>query len=590
MMAHHNADAQPYNHSHRRSADMSHKLVDLDNSVYALLDQYEAAGVLGFLPLARPYSKGSIIGYLKQLLANTRLSRNERYMINYYYEDLLQSVNGFTAWESETKNTYTALGAGASVEARTGLGGAGTFATSNIMKPFLAGDLGSNISYFAAMEFSIDRMAGDMFHESYVKDGAVHMPCREGGYAWHPYQFKYTTTWAYINITDSHNDGPVLNNLTAGVTYQNEISGAWFDDALRLSLHNNRRSWGYNHSNLILAAQARPFTGIDLVISPVKKVTYSMLVGSLFSHQHDQNNYKAHIYGYDLGTVEKMYTLQMLEYTPFPFMQIMLSTGNIWKKRMEMTYIMPFTIPYLTQADNGEYDNMSMSMGLSLLLPTLGKVWIHAFIDEFNYTGRRNLVTIPQNLFAWQCGWRSGMFSHFSWIMSLTRVAPFVYTHAPEDSFNTLSSRPYDMTYTHDGSNLGIYLPPNSGEAKLVLTTLAIPSTALSLDCRYILHGTNDLALAGDSLLLTGDVYRYHDGYAKDYPHMNLGHDGIYDHTVYAQLRAEHRIRHDNENRYFRLYGSVAASRTWWKANDSGVTAPDAVGLVTVSAGFLVDI
>lgn len=586
------ATAQPYHFSQRRSSKLDQKLVDLDNSVYDLLDLYETTGLLGFLPLSRPYSKGEIKGYLQELLSNKKLTRTEKQVITNYIFDLSQSVSGFIAHESKSKNAYTVVGAAATLGGRTGMGESGTWATSNIMKPFIAGDLGSNLSYFTGMEFSIDRMAVDLFHESYVKDGAVQFPSEPVGYAWHPYQFEYTTMWAYIDITGKADESlPIQNNLTAGMTYLSELSGSWFNDALRLNVHNNQRSWGFTNNNLILSAQARRFTGIDLTVRPIKTITYSMLVGSLYSYARDQSAYKKQIYGYDLGAVQKMYTLQMIEYSPVRFLQIMLSAGNIWKKRMEMSYIMPFTIPYLTQVDNGEHDNLSISANLSLLFPTFGKTWVSLFIDELEFTETRQLVSIPKNQLAWQWGWRSSMLSNWisgtSWLLSATRVAPFVYTHTPQYQDNVTSSRPWDMTYTHDGTCLGFYLPPNSAELKFKLINMGIANLKIELDNRYIIHGTNDLS--GDSLQIFGDINRYQAAAERHYPAANFMNDGIYDYTLYSQLRIEYRVRKGEALEYYRVYGTVGYSNTRWESNLSGVIAPDDKKLYTLSLGMSID-
>ena len=132
-------------------------------------------------------------------------------------------------------------------------------------------------------------------------------------------------------------------------------------------------------------------------------------------------------------------------------------------------------------------------------------------------------------------------------------------------------------------------MPPNSGEVKLLVTTLAVPAMAITLDCRYMLHGTNDLALAADSLLITGDIYSYQHSNVYDYPLLDFGHDGIYDHTMYGALHCERRMRRSAGQGYYRLFADLAASRTWWNANNSGVTAPSPTTLFTLRAGLAVD-
>ncbi|MDA3815788.1 MAG: hypothetical protein PF486_00295 [Prolixibacteraceae bacterium] len=569
------------------------KTIPLNNSVYSLLDFYETKGNIGYLPVARPYSKGMIIDYLTRISATDDISIRERKIINNYLSDFTRPVNAFMIKQHQSENMYTVFGASANVGGRIGTGDNGTYSTSSIVEPFISGDLGKHISYFAGMGASIDRLAPDLFFDSYVKNREVHFPHQDIGYAFHPYQFDYETMWAHVKTSATSGEGgPLQNELTAGMIYHTEFSGSWFDNALRISLHNNRRSWGYSNNNLNLSAHARRFHGVDLLIKPNDWISYSMLVGSLFHYGNQRSGYKKNIYEYDLGNVQKMLTLHMIEFTPFKFMQFMFTGGNIWSKRMELGYVMPFVFPHFVQIDVGDHDNLSMSLNMALKFPTFGKTWFSVFVDEFSFVERENLLKMPRNRYAWQWGWNSSLLSELIPLtqtqISYTRVTPFVYTHYPESDFNTFGSeRPVDMTYTHDGANLGFYLPPNSGEFRFKVTNMAIPDLKVEFDNRLIIHGTNDLA--GDSLQIFGDVYRHQTGDVYDYPLLDFKNDGIYDYTWYSQIRAEYRIRKGRGLDYYRVFGSLGYSTTWWEENDSGVIAPPGHDLFSVEFGLSVD-
>jgi hypothetical protein len=569
------------------------KTVPLDNSVYDLLDYYEARGTISYLPLARPYSKGIIVKYLATISNSENISARELKTINNYLGDFTRPVNAFMIKQHQSENMYTVFGAAAKVGGRLGIGDNGTYSTSSIVEPFISGDLGKHISYFAGMGASVDRLAPDLFFDSYVKNGAVHFPHQNTGYAFHPYQFDYETMWAHVKTSATSGEGgPLQNELTAGMIYHTELSGSWFDHALRISLHNNRRSWGYSHNNMNLSSHARRFHGVDLLIKPNDWISYSMLVGSLFHYGNQRTSYKQNIYGYDLGHVQKMLTLHMIEFTPFKFMQFMFTGGNIWSKRMELGYIMPFVFPHFVQIDVGDHDNLSMSLNMALKFPTIGKTWFSVFVDEFSFVERENLLKMPRNRYAWQWGWNSALLSELIPLtqthISYTRVTPFVYTHYPEHDFNTFGTeRPVDMTYTHDGANLGFYLPPNSGEFKFKLTNMAIPDLKIEFDNRFVIHGTNDIA--NDTPQISGDVYLHQTGDVYEYPLMDFKSDGIYDYTWFSQIRAEYRIRKGRGLDYYRIFGSVGYSSTWWEENNSGVKAPTSNNLFSVEFGLSVD-
>jgi len=237
-----------------------------------------------------------------------------------------------------------------------------------------------------------------------------------------------------------------------------------------------------------------------LKIHPAKWIRYSYLFGSLFSYANQNANYRKSIYGYDLGEVQKNFSFQMLEIIPTRWLQFTAGGGNIWSKRLELSYLVPFVMPHFTQIDVGDHDNLTMYFDIATMIPKVGKVWGSFFVDEISFTNTENLFKMPRNRYAWQLGWKtpllSGLIPGTSSTMKYSRLTPFVYTHYPETDFNTFSEeRALDMTYTHDEFNLGFYLPPNSGEFQWKLVNVAVPDLVLSLDNRLILHGTNYLAI-----------------------------------------------------------------------------------------------
>jgi hypothetical protein len=260
---------------------------------------------------------------------------------------------------------------------------------------------------------------------------------------------------------------------------------------------------------------------------------------------------------------------------------------------MELAYILPFS-PF-AQLEVGDQDNMYINLDLAFRIPELGKTWFSVFIDEFSFDVKDNLFKMPRNRYAWQWGLKSALLSGIlpgtTATMKYTRITPFVYTHYPDDNFNQFSTRPVDLTYTHDGFNLGFYLPPNSGEAALKIESIAIPDLTLTLDNKLIIHGTNDLASA-NIYQVYGDIYRHQ--YGDDifkYPLMDFTKDGIYDRTFISNLGFDWKVRNFvHFLRYFRITGSVGFAKTRWESNKSGVTAPESQKIINGTFGIVVDI
>jgi hypothetical protein len=574
---------------------LKNKIIPLYNSVYRILDYYEASGEINFLPQAKPYTKIVILTLLNQLKSDKQLSDKEKKVVTSYIIDLSRESNGIQIYKQGTENGFALVGLGGEVTGRTGAGNNATQTTSSIALPFLAGDLGNHLSFHASMGPAIEKLAPDIFYQSYTKDGQVNFPYQSIGYAYLPYQFNYETLYTHTQISDkTPGQSNITKQMAVGMIYYTELSGNWFNGGLQLSMNNQRRAWGHEDNNLILSSTARRFPGVEMKIEPTKWFRYSFLTGSLFYPANRDSSFKHDIYGYDLGDSQNMFTLHLLEITPAKWLQISASAGNIWSKRAELSYMMPFVFSHFSELEVGDYDNLSMGLDIAFRIPKLGKTWLSIFNDEFSFTKSGPLLRMPRNRYAWQLGFKTSLLPAIipgtTSTLKYTRVTPFVYTHYTEPRFNAFTKRPLDMTYTHDGFNLGFYLPPNSGEINWTLTNIAIPDLTLSLDNKLIAHGTNDLA-STNVYQIYGDIYRSQMGDdVYKYPLLNFTLDGIYDWSLLSDFSFDWKIRNVAGLNYFRLIGSLGFSRTVWKSHKSGVTAPPSQTFYSGSLGVIVDI
>ena len=573
---------------------LKNKVVPLSNPVYQLIEYFEVKGDLGFMPQAKPYTKVYIVNLLNGLAEKDNLCAKDKKIVARYLSDFMEDTNALTIYKQATKNTFALIGFSADASGRAGMGDNGTWSTSMIGEPFLSGDLGEHWTFTGGMGLAVERLTPDLFYQSYTRDNKVVFPNESVGYSYLPYQFNFETMWAHVLASGTEGEGrPVKDELTAGMIYHTELNGSWLDGAVQVNVNNQRRAWGHDEDNLVLSSTARRFPGIELKIHPVNWIRYSYLTGSLFSYANQSANYKQGIYGYDLGQVQKMFSFQMLEIIPTRWLQFTAGGGNIWSKRLELAYLVPFVMPHFTQIDVGDHDNLSMYFDLATLIPSFGKLWGGFFVDEFSFTKSGNLLKMPRNRYAWQVGWKTNLLSELipgtTSTLKYTRLTPFVYTHYPDAKFNTFGDRPNDLTYTHDEFNLGFYLPPNSGELQWKLVNIAVPDLVLSLDNRMILHGTNDLA-STNVYQIYGDVNRHQLGAdVYQYPLLNFTKDGIYDWTMQSEFKFDWKIRNSGWLNYYRLTGSLGYSKTWWKANESQVVAPESKSLMTGSLGIVIE-
>lgn len=579
------------------SLRLKNKIIPLTYPVYQLLDYFETKGDLGFLPQTKPYTKVFIAELLIQLVAKDNLSNREKQLVQRQLADIMQDTNGLKIYQQASKNTYAVAGFSAETSVRSGFGDKGTWSTSLLGEPYLSGDLGEHLTFTAGMGLAVERLTPDIFYQSYTRDKQVVFPYETVGYSYLPYQFNFDTMWAHVLASGTSGEGkPVKKDVTAGMIYHTELTGSWFDGAVQMSINNQRRAWGHDQNNLVLSSTARRFPGIELKIQPAKWIRYSYIMGSFFSYASQDSNYRRQIYGYDLGDVQKNFTYHLLEFIPTPWLQISAGGGNIWSKRFELAYMVPFVMPHFTQIDVGDNDNLTMNFDAALLIPSVGKVWGSFFIDEFDFKTSGKLMKMPHNRYAWQIGWKSNLLSGIipgtTSTLKYTRLSPFVYTHYPETDFNTFGSRALDMTYTHDEFNLGFYLPPNSSELNWKLVNVVVPDLVLSLDNKLIIHGTNDLA-STNIYQIYGDVYRQlfeePSRAMIKYPYENFTKDGIYDWTMMSEFKFDWKLRNSGLLNYYRLVGSFGYAKTSWKSNESQVVEPESRSLFTGSIGIIVE-
>lgn len=575
---------------------VKNKLIPLSNPVYQIIDYFEAKGDLSFLPQAKPYTKIYLAELLQKLLLKNDLKDQEKRLVQQQLSDILEDTNGLAFFRQAGKNTFAVAGFSAETSVRSGLGENSTWSTSLIGEPYLSGDLGDHLSFSAGLGLAVERLTPDLFYQSYTRDRIVNFPNQSIGYSYLPYQFNFETMWAHVRAEGNSGEGaPVTDGLTAGIIYHSELSGSWFDGAVQFSINNQRRAWGYDQNNLNLSSTARRFPGIEFKIQPASWIRYSYLTGSLFSYANQRSDYKRGIYGYDLGQVQKMFTFHLFEFIPTKWLQISGGGGNIWSKRFELAYLVPFVMPNLTQIDVGDHDNLTMHADIAFQIPKVGKTWAGLFVDEFSFRKNGNLLKLPRNRYAWQLGWKTAIFSEIipgtTSTLKYTKVNPFVYTHYPDSTFNTFGNkRPVDLSYSHDEYNLGFYLPPNSSELSWKIENIAVKDLVLSLENRFIIHGTNDLS-SPNKYQIYGDIYRYLIEYSnsENYPPMDFTRDGIYDRTMESEFKFDWKVRNSRLLNYYRIVGSLGYSKTWWKSNESKVLPPDSKTLFTGSLGIIVE-
>lgn len=594
-------------------------MVPVDNPVYAILDIMETRGGIPLQPMARPYSARRISSLLHQ--GRSVLSSYEWEQVSGLLEELGRIGEGADLIKDGEGENPVVFGGNLSGGIKKGffLPGEdgetpspnGESITSEVTAA-VSGSLSDNLFYQASLGVALERYAPDLFYSSSVKNDAVNFSYEHVGYAELPYQFTYDTAYWHANAVTYHSgSSPIATDLHYGFSYGIETTGLFFDDTMLISANNLHHSWGSNREgrDLLLSEATRRFPAIEFRLQPRDWVSYSYLTGTLFHYPQQNKSFKFSIYETDLGSMQKNYTIQSVELMPASWISLGLTSANIWPKRFELGYMVPFLLPFFVQIDQADSDNLAMEVDLNIRIPKVGRGWFTLFMDEISFDVGDNFLKMARNRYAYQTGWESSL---PSWLMPLakltlnyTRITPYVYTHYPEDDFGVTTYdetvvvgedddgnliydtitviRPVDQTFTHDGFNLGYPLPPNSDELRLTLNQIVSREFHYSFDGALIRHGTNDIAdVNSGALLLTGDVYMDQNGSVYSYPLMDFTKDGIYDWTLLAEASCSWRPK----GFPFTLHGSLGYAKTWWVANESGVAAPEPREMINGGISF----
>ena len=176
---------------------------------------------------------------------------------------------------------------------------------------------------------------------------------------------------------------------------------------------------------------------------------------------------------------QKNISAHRLEVQPLSWLTLAIWDVVIWQKRFELAYLNPLTIYHSAQHGHvGDFDNAVVGGDIAVTIPAWGQWYFSLFIDEIEHDKFNQLFTFPKNMFAFQTGFHVPVTVRrlpFSSVRAqYTKIEPYTYTHHPSSTpFFPGNDEPLMSTnYTHDGENLGYYLPPNSDEFMIRVTSL----------------------------------------------------------------------------------------------------------------------
>lgn len=562
-----------------------HLAVDLGHPVYSVIETAELRGMVTRLSSVKPYTSQQVAELLAQMLGHMEaFSPQEQALISQYAEEFKAGKGVEQAiWQDQAGTAR----AGIRVEATTRLGvgglvdlldGSGATALKDLWHlnsrwvPYLAGEPLYWLSMKGEAGFTFDKIEKNLYL---------------------PYEF--TKEWDAGHIwlgTPRYSDG-TLDYPTASYDIRQDIAAETDSGSLMVRLSRFRRDWGIGSGSFSLSGTARPFVGFEMAFRPSKLFAVSGLVGSLTNWEKGGNEKSTAMSGgvYTALSYQKMLGLQRMELFPFDWLTISATSTVVGAKRFELGYFSPLLFSVMYQNQLADVDNLGVQVDGQVIVPKIGKFYASFYADEMEITNLSQLFTKARNMFALQGGAKIPLpWLPFTTLTAqYTKIEPFVYSHYatwyPDYRLRV------DTSYTHDGENLGYYLPPNSDEFLINLEAMPAPGWRVALKYRYVRHGDNPQADwdAGKPEIF-GDVNKYMD-YNQLYSYnKNFLHDGIYDYnhigTINVSWRPARMPKLLGSSIPLELGAGYGLSYTWWEDGTGAggpVSTPQWKNVLTLS-------
>ena len=453
--------------------------VDVDDSIYELLDSASMKGYINDLSQYRPYSAKQIHSYLEQIRQNPGLGEAEQKVIDGELlrfrkiasppppdKTFMDFLADGAVLLSQNENLPLALRLEFDFKNRLDFVSKNPY-LFNVMRLYLEGDITAYFSYQA--------MAGTGL--TLVKGGTF-------------------APYAYIPETDGHSIG--AGNIQAGgVSFSGEslslalqvggrAAASFFEGKVRTGFGYMKRNIGFANTSLIYSGMASPLLGWDLSIRPFKWAGLNFMVGGLNGVDDDDSTSKA------------MFTAQQFEFFLTRYFYLGVTMGSIWIKRLEPYYLMPFMPVAFGQSLLGDYDNLAIQATLALKLPYV-TIYGVGLTDEVQPSDVKGLFSSLTQQFAFQFGAKVLIpklpFTTFQF--QYTKIEPYTYTHYAQRAFegSNKAHGTINISWMNNQRNLGYYLQPNSDEFLFRVESQPFSGWRFALAYRHIRHGDGNRAL-----------------------------------------------------------------------------------------------
>ncbi|MDX9801123.1 MAG: capsule assembly Wzi family protein [Spirochaetia bacterium] len=483
--------------------------------VYLFLDKAYAKNWIGYLPAARPYTEKKIYFYLREILSSYK--SNPESLSSFEEEELLSHIkrfegNSFSLYKKEAENFTVEFGLAPYTDFNMNLNSPSDSATV----------LGTDLA--------LDLTAGENLYMGFLTDQYLILetgndpPYRKFNT---PYKPDFNTyTYNLSTGSEGFNNNAVRSTGDTEFSIRmNQLNQMTVDLGLStLTFGRDALSWGESRfSNLALSDTSKPYEYFSFDIPFGERIYFIWMTGFL----KDWTDLRSEVDG------SKIITAHRFEWQLTDWFMFSIYESVVYSERFELAYLNPFSIYYISEVTQGDYDNKLGGIDLVFRIPS-SMIYFSLFADDWDF-GELFSPSYYHNEMGITLGIR-----HYDLIPGLTLTAE--YSHLNQWMYTHKEINGERNNYTHYGSHLGHLLEPNSHIIFLDFRYDYSIKNTCGLSLWFTQDSYGDVSTHPSNDGIGWDMEGKYDPWDGFYNYLDYGIDGItretnYDLTFYTEYR-----------------------------------------------------
>jgi len=491
------------------------KQVIYDDPVYLFLDKAYAKKWILYLPTSKPYTEKKVYALLNEALSTFKVS--PQYFSQRDIDDLLFHMDRiagdkYSLFNVKDDKFSASINAAPHVDINMALDTPSDSAT--VLGADLIADLTLGNALYLGFKTDQYLILETWKDSPYRKFHDPHYPDFN--------MFTYNLSAKTKGFNENGEHAPGDNELSIRMNQFNQMT---IDlNLATISFGRNSLMWGASQfSNNFLSNTAKPYEYFSFDIPFGERISFTWMTGFLKD--------KLPLRSDDDG--KKLITAHKFEFQVTEWLMFSIYEAVIYSQKFELAYMNPFSLYYIAEVAQGDYDNKLGGFDFILRFAP-ATIYLSFYFDDWDF-GELFNPSYYHNELITTLGAR-----HYDLIPGLTITAEGTYiTHW---TYTHKISNGKRNCYTHYATNLGNVLEPNSYMIYLDLNYDYSIKSTYGFSFWFTQHGYGSIYEHPSDPNGVGWCLGIYDPWNGNYNFLDYGIDGIYretnvDFSVYTEYR-----------------------------------------------------